>query len=142
MADAVHRRLKTAVGRDHDDFDLGMSTLDVMQEIRSGTIGQFEIQCHEIDTVIVEDCQGCACIPCGKNVEVIPEDLREGRSGGCLIVDDQDCRSMVGCLGDESRRHTVTCIAISFTGQGNRVNTRVCIWWFSMRTPYRWDILR
>ena len=55
MADAVHRRLKTAVGRDHDDFDLGMCALDVIQEVRSGTIGQFQVQRDEIDAVVVED---------------------------------------------------------------------------------------
>ena len=59
-------------------------------------------------------------------MEVLPEDLCEGRAGGGLIVDNQDCWSMVGCVGDESRRHSVTCISIPTAGQGNHVNTRVC----------------
>ena len=33
VADAVHCRLKTAIGRDHDDFDLRMRAFDVMQEV-------------------------------------------------------------------------------------------------------------
>ena len=55
VADAVHRRLETAVGRDHDDFDLGMRVFDVMQEIRSGAIGQFQIQRDEINAVVIEN---------------------------------------------------------------------------------------
>ena len=43
--------------------------------------------------MIIEDGQGRACILRGEYMEVLLEDLREGRAGGCLIVDDQD-----GCL--------------------------------------------
>ena len=81
VADAVHRRLKTAVCRDHDDFDLGMRAFDVVQEVRSGTIGQFQVQRDEIDAVVVEDGQSCACILRDENVEVLLEDLCEGRTG-------------------------------------------------------------
>ena len=57
--------------------------------------------------MIIEDGQGCMSISRGENVEVLTEDLREGRTGGRLIVDDQDCWFMVACVGDESRRHEV-----------------------------------
>ena len=63
--------------------------------------------------MVVEDGQGCSCILRGENVEVLPEDLCEGRAGGGLIVDNQDCRFMVVCVGDESRRHSGTCIVLS-----------------------------
>ncbi len=76
-----------------------MRAFDVVQEVRSGTIGQFQVQRDEIDAVLVENGQGCACILRGENVEVLLEDLREGRTGGGLIVDDQDRRSMVGLSG-------------------------------------------
>ena len=102
VANAVHRRLKTAVGRDHDDFDLGMRALDVMQEVRSGTIRQFHVQRDEIDTVVVKDGHGYAGVLRGEYVEVLPENLREGRAGGRLIIDDQNCRFMVGCVEGES----------------------------------------
>ena len=81
-----------------------MRALDVMQEVRSRTIGQFQIQRDEIDAVVVENGQGCACIFRGENVEVLPEDLCEGRAGGGLIVDNQDCWFMVVCdRGRESK---------------------------------------
>ena len=67
-----------------------------MQEVRSRTIGQFQIQRDEIDAVIVEDGQSCACILRGENVEVLAEDLCEGRARGGLIIDDQDCWFMIG----------------------------------------------
>ncbi len=94
-----------------------MRALDVMQEVRSGTIGQFQIQRDEIDAVVVEDGQGRVCVLRGENVEVLPEDLCEGCTRGGLIVDDQDGWFRVGDVGDESRRHRVTCISIPSTGQ-------------------------
>lgn len=117
MANAVHRGLKAAVGRDHDDFDFGMRALDVMQEVRSGTIRQFQIQRHEIDAVVVDDGQGCMCIFRREYVEVLLEDLCEGRARSTLIVDDQDGRPVVGSVGGENRRHAVTCIVMHPTGQ-------------------------
>ena len=91
-----------------------MRVLDVMQEIRSGTIGQFQVQRDEIDAMVVEDGHGYACIFRGEYVEVLPENLCEGCAGGRLIIDDQNGRFMVGCVGSESRRHSVTCIAMRY----------------------------
>src|SRR5215510_6150162 len=84
-----------------------MQALDVVQKVRSGTIGQFEIQRDEINAVCVEDSEGCACIVRGENVEILPEDLCESRAGSGIIVDNQDCWFRGTCIGDKSRRHRV-----------------------------------
>ena len=76
--------------------------------------------------MVVEDGHGYASIFRGEYVEVLAEDLCEGRAGSGLIVDDQNGRFMIGYVGSGSRRHSVTCIVILATGQGNRVNTEGC----------------
>src|SRR5262245_12168869 len=79
--------------------------------------------------MVVQDGQGRASIFCGENVKVVPKDLRKRRTRSGLIVDDQHRWLMVTRIGDESRKHRVTCISISSTGQGNRANT----WGFDTR---------
>ena len=111
-----------------------MRALDVMQEIRSGTIRQFQVQRDEIDAVVIEDGQGCACILRSENVEVLPEDLCEGRARGGLIIDDQDCWFRVGVSGTRVEGIVLLVSSIPSTGQGNRVNTRVCTRMFEMGT--------
>ena len=87
-----------------------MCALDVFQEVRAGTIGQFQIQRDEIDAMVAEDGQGCSCIVRGENVEVLPEDLCEGCARGSLIVDDEDGRFVVGRSRHEGREHSSSCM--------------------------------
>ena len=79
--------------------------------------GSCQVQRDEIDAVCVEDGEGCTCILRGENVEILSEDLCEGRARGGIIVDDQDCGFRVACIGDKSRRHSGTCIPVPVTGQ-------------------------
>lgn len=58
-----------------------MGAFDVGQEVRSGTVWQFQVQRDKVDAMVVEDCQGGMSIFRRQDMEILFEDLGEGRAG-------------------------------------------------------------
>ena len=45
---------KTAVSGNDDDFDVGMVLFDFLQEIEALPIGEFLIECNEVDALMIQ----------------------------------------------------------------------------------------
>lgn len=96
VANAIHRGLEGAVGRDHNDFDLDVRPFNFSQQVRAGPIRQFEIERDEVDAMIVDDGQGATGVFGRENIEIFSQNLSQSCAGRSLIVDDEDRRLVVG----------------------------------------------